>query len=955
MCRDVASLFACLLGPAVLYYYPLLRCSRRRRRTRSRQRFLYPWNKCHEAIVEKDTWLNCMMETNYDEDLSQNAFFQTLQQEHQTVFDRAIGEGWIICIPRCGTFSEDALTEKDFLSHILVPDDEEPATQFHTLTDREVRLCNRVLTIQYDPSKCQSIYLLFEETFYTADLIKYCVWCIEGLLKDEISVACAEVPVVNTLKECINLLWTEVDKNVLHELDEIIEEFAKSHNNLEKESLQVQTELVSVLYTKSLRTLLKSTKLRERTIESHHFLQTIKLATETYVLHGLRKVLPQAVSFRTASEDASLNKIIKNLQDLQLQDLSVRADLYDGVLRGKSELARLDCHFTSLGKINCVKRVARFVSQGESSVSSDDLLPVLIFLVVKSGLANWYAQLTFMKQFRYSSNAHETTDEAGFLITSLEAAVEHVKSGSLTFESFQIERRLTNRQGIYKNEISSTGMDETDVSGVSANELFEHAKKGNLKEVQRILSERAEGASNETKLCHPLCLCESCERSLSRSSLSDLSTVLVADERGLTCLHVASVYGQVSVVDYLLQQGADPNERDTEGISALHCAATRGHQNTLLLLLHANADPNAIDAKGNSALHLAADHGHDACVKALLYFAEQARILLHINTANLQGDTALHFASKWGYTSIVEILLEYGTDLNLKNRRGQTPLSVAHSSHIARLLEGSISRTSTPTGLSEYTPMRKEPKAETGNHSASVGIAAPTSGTLAYRGSLTDGMHKIDRLFAAVAEGDIRLASYYLGLEGPCSKTYVSEQNEPKFCHPLCNCDKCVSIEELAYERETKPPIAINAVNSKGETALHIASAAGCIEIIQVLLDAGAKVNTVTRSEGRTPLHLACLNDRAKVVKMLLECGACNSDAKDNARDTPLHLSARAGNVRIVEMLVRHGANTRLRNLDGATALEEVERIRSDDIFMSLALSNIAKILKNVGPANASQ
>jgi ankyrin repeat protein len=123
----------------------------------------------------------------------------------------------------------------------------------------------------------------------------------------------------------------------------------------------------------------------------------------------------------------------------------------------------------------------------------------------------------------------------------------------------------------------------------------------------------------------------------------------------------------------------------------------------------------------------------------------------------------------------------------------------------------------------------------------------------------------------------------------------------------------------------------------------------------QVLLDAGAKVNTVTRSEGRTPLHLACLNDRAKVVKMLLGCGACNSDAKDNARDTPLHLSARVGKVRIVEMLVRHGANTRLRNLNGATALEEVERVRSNDIFVSLALSNIAKILKNVGPANASQ
>lgn len=89
-------------------------------------------------------------------------------------------------------------------------------------------------------------------------------------------------------------------------------------------------------------------------------------------------------------------------------------------------------------------------------------------------------------------------------------------------------------------------------------------------------------------------------------------------------------------------------------------------------------------------------------------------------------------------------------------------------------------------------------------------------------------------MFAAVAEGDLRLASYYLGLEGPLP--CLTEQDEPKYCHPLCNCDHCV-IEEFAFEKDTNPPISINAVNSKGETALHIAAAVGCVEIIQVKID----------------------------------------------------------------------------------------------------------------------
>lgn len=83
-------------------------------------------------------------------------------------------------------------------------------------------------------------------------------------------------------------------------------------------------------------------------------------------------------------------------------------------------------------------------------------------------------------------------------------------------------------------------------------------------------------------------------------------------------------------MEYLLQRGADPNDTDSDGQTGLHCAAARGHQNTLLLLLHANANPNAIDSRGNSALHVAADHGHETCVKALLYFAEQTRLLVNV-------------------------------------------------------------------------------------------------------------------------------------------------------------------------------------------------------------------------------------------------------------------------------------------------------------------------------------
>ena len=38
-------------------------------------------------------------------------------------------------------------------------------------------------------------------------------------------------------------------------------------------------------------------------------------------------------------------------------------------------------------------------------MSSDDLLPLLVFLVVKSDIPNWLANLAYMENFRFSSFA----------------------------------------------------------------------------------------------------------------------------------------------------------------------------------------------------------------------------------------------------------------------------------------------------------------------------------------------------------------------------------------------------------------------------------------------------------------------------------------------------------------------------------------------------------------------
>src|SRR5690242_7263982 len=66
----------------------------------------------------------------------------------------------------------------------------------------------------------------------------------------------------------------------------------------------------------------------------------------------------------------------------------------------------------------------------------------------------------------------------------------------------------------------------------------------------------------------------------------------------------------------------------------------------------------------------------------------------------------------------------------------------------------------------------------------------------------------------------------------------------------------------------------VNAAQGDGMTALHWAADNGSVELAQVLITAGASLESVTRRGLYTPLHVAAKASRAAVVKALLDAGA---------------------------------------------------------------------------------
>jgi hypothetical protein len=107
----------------------------------------------------------------------------------------------------------------------------------------------------------------------------------------------------------------------------------------------------------------------------------------------------------------------------------------------------------------------------------------------------------------------------------------------------------------------------------------------------------------------------------------------------------------------------------------------------------------------------------------------------------------------------------------------------------------------------------------------------------------------------------------------------------------------------------------INSTNAiTGETALHLSSKGGHVEVVCLLVKAGADLNTVDKNN-RTPLFWASARGHTKIVEILLKGGAdFISRRKDGV--SPLHVACLGGHTDVVDLLVLAGADIHLASTD---------------------------------------
>lgn len=138
---------------------------------------------------------------------------------------------------------------------------------------------------------------------------------------------------------------------------------------------------------------------------------------------------------------------------------------------------------------------------------------------------------------------------------------------------------------------------------------------------------------------------------------------------------------------------------------------------------------------------------------------------------------------------------------------------------------------------------------------------------------------------------------------------------------------------------------ALETVDDEGLSALHWATMENHLETARFLLSRGAEVDRFGSDE-RSALHLAVISDQLPMTELLLENGADVNMPEGTSGHTPLMLAAKSSSVEIVHLLLSHGANPKLCDRNGLTALD-LARMNDHREITTLLEENINQITTN--------
>ena len=381
----------------------------------------------------------------------------------------------------------------------------------------------------------------------------------------------------------------------------------------------------------------------------------------------------------------------------------------------------------------------------------------------------------------------------------------------------------------------------------------------------------------------------------------------LGDERWLdsskhTPIHVVVSFALEHILEALLQTVTDEDLgiEDEAKKTAFHWAVQLGLAVCARSFLAARADIRTQDDYGCTALYKASALGYACIVKMILEHDDGGKlsrrevnaavlsnrmpiIETYIRAAPVPAERAnlmLMESSIFGAPDVIALALSFGADVDVRDRRGYTPLLSAVENGRSPAAEALVASGASTTVLQA-------------SGKSLLQVAASSQHIFKERVDLT----KIRPGIRLQSRGLLPPHKFYLHLIN------IADRSHQNF------------LEYFYYWQENENPDP--AANSNLMAAMHEDSEH--LGIIRLLLGHGADPMVKT-SKGETILHLAV--GSAPRIKVLLELAPMlDINAQDNQGRTALHHAAASGDFVTMEVLIASGADVKLRDFEGASTL----------------------------------
>ncbi|GLA38814.1 hypothetical protein AnigIFM63309_006127 [Aspergillus niger] len=360
-----------------------------------------------------------------------------------------------------------------------------------------------------------------------------------------------------------------------------------------------------------------------------------------------------------------------------------------------------------------------------------------------------------------------------------------------------------------------------------------------------------------------------------------------------SCLQVFSERGKLEVVKFLLDRGANVN--DTGGVNgtALQVACDTGHVEVVQLLLQKGADTNAQGKAIGTALHAASANGHLGIVEMLLHHDAKA------DTVGWNVDTNTHIALQVacanGRREIVEALLNRGAGVR------NTLLCRASENGDTTLMQMMLD-TGSLVNPETRPPDSKQLEGRPPTDDSSL-TATPLH-LAAYRGHES----AVSFLLENGADLHVQGILYPFQAQGHHNSNFDFETNSSSPIQAACYKGNS-HIAKLLFTHDPWGHIKHQTFTGALKTSLD----RGQHEVQRILLLQAVRSGFRAEQFHEAFGH-ACLKGYTQFVELILE------HLVDNWPDAILQ-AAEDGRAGIVKALLLHGADPKMRNESGDTAI----------------------------------